>query len=289
MELTSKNLADLKDLGFDTDLSNSVLEQKYYEMLATEEEFLEWYASKESPNYEKPSFTIDNVIFAYDRDSKSLKSLFIKRKAHPFKDSLALTGGFVEPQENTDDTCMREVFEETGLKLTKDDIEQLYTHSTPNRDPRGWVISTSYLTFLPDLPEIVAGDDAKEVFWSDVYKDSDDNIHIIQPDNSETIISETDVRGVKIAYDHAEIIRIAFKRIENKLFYHPNILKILGSYFTMQEVGIVHSKFTGTSLENIDTSNLRKTTSHLLTENGERSVGVGRPSKTYQLNKFNNQ
>ena len=90
---------------------------------------------------------------------KDNKLLLIKRKNEPFKNKWALPGGFVEYGEKVEDSVIREVFEETGLKTKINNFFNVY--SDPDRDPRGHTITLVYSL------EIVGGnlkgnDDASE-------------------------------------------------------------------------------------------------------------------------------
>lgn len=87
--------------------------------------------------YKSPKLTVDGLIL------KDKKVLLIKRKNYPFKGKWALPGGFVEYKEKTEDTAIREVFEETGLKTKINNLVGVY--SDPNRDPRGHTVSVIYL------------------------------------------------------------------------------------------------------------------------------------------------
>lgn len=267
----------------------SKLEEKiYYEQQATEEEFLEWYKNLDLPTYEKPSVTVDNVILAYDKSSDEVKMLMIKRKAHPYKDCWALPGGFVEPTESTDETVIREVKEEVGLDISKKNIEQLYTFSTPNRDPRTWVITVAYLTFLPELPDVIAGDDAKEAQWFSVNTSRND-FSLVGTDGTifEIKTSKDKVNknyNTNIAFDHASIIRTALLRIQGSLDWKPKVLNILGDTFTLLSARKVYSKFIPVnSYKDIDNSNFKKTHGKLFEEVGQRAEKVGRPAKVFKL------
>ena len=81
--------------------------------------------------------TVDGVIV------KNGKILLIKRNRSPFKNWWALPGGFVEYGEKVEDAVIREVLEETGLKV---EIKNLFgVYSDPERDPRGHIVSIVYL------------------------------------------------------------------------------------------------------------------------------------------------
>lgn len=56
--------------------------------------------------------------------------LFTRRNQDPKKGKLDLAGGFVDPKESAEDTCVRELFEELKIKV---DLSQLkYLASLPN-------------------------------------------------------------------------------------------------------------------------------------------------------------
>lgn len=258
-------------------------EKHYYETQATQEEFLEWYHQQDLPKYETPSVTVDNVLFSYNREQDALKILLIKRNTHPFQYSWALPGGFVNRHESTEESCIRETEEETGVQINLDHIEQLHTFSTPDRDPRGWVITVSYLAFIGEEP-LIAGDDAKEAVWFEVYRvenalhlKNQDNRIVLNLDTHESLGNET------LAFDHSEIIIKAFMRVLNKMYHEPRVLRLLGSEFTIREARKVFAKFLGIDFRSIDHSNFKKAMLHYLEEVGKRPYGIGRPSKVYRL------
>ncbi len=139
-------------------------ERHYFETQVSESEFLEWYKKQHFPTQDMPSVTVDMVLFCYNKENDDFKVLLIKRKTHPFQNSWALPGGFVRNGEATSDSCIRETKEETNVSITRDHIEQLHTFSTPGRDPRGWVITVSYLAFIGEEP-LTAGDQAADASW----------------------------------------------------------------------------------------------------------------------------
>lgn len=86
--------------------------------------------------YRNPSLTVDGIV----RQNERL--LLIKRKNPPFKGEYALPGGFVEYNESIEEAVVREVKEETGLKTEIKELIGVY--SSPDRDPRGHMISTTF-------------------------------------------------------------------------------------------------------------------------------------------------
>ncbi len=128
----------------------------------TEQEFL---AAYDASRYERPSVTVDNLIFANDNGIK--KVLLIKRGGHPCLGMWALPGGFVGKHETTEQASARELFEETHLFGVTG--KQLYTVSTPGRDKRTWTISVCYIAELDAAAlEIQADDDAADAGWFEV-------------------------------------------------------------------------------------------------------------------------
>ena len=258
-------------------------EKIYYEQQATEAEFLEWYRQQEKPQYEKPSVTVDMVLMSYSKEEDQLKMLLVQRKGHPYRGSWALPGGFVSPNEATGESVIRETKEETGVTISRQNIEQLHTFSRPNRDPRGWVITVSYLAYIGEEP-LTAGDDANEARWFSIER-RDNQLHLVDGDVQIILNMETgDSLGThSLAFDHNEIILQAFLRIANKMEVEPQVLQLLGGDFTITEARKVFAKFLGVDYRTIDHSNFKKSMLHCFEEIGERPVGIGRPSKVYRL------
>lgn len=273
---------------YNTD-GKEISEKEYYEQVASESEFLEWYEKQDLGTYEKPSVTVDNVLFAYDKEINKVKLLLIKRKAHPYKNCWALTGGFIEPNEDSDEAVLREVKEEVNLDIPRECIEQLYTFSTPKRDPRTRIISISYLTFLPSFPELSAGDDADDYQWFTVetthehfYLTGDKDGTIIKIKSS---VNEHEV-GFEgnLAFDHDKIIREALIRVNGSLNWKPKVLNVLGDTFTLLDARKVYSQFSEIDYMNmVDNSNFKKTHGKLFIEVGEKKEKVGRPAKIFKL------
>ena len=134
----------------------------------TEEEFLKNYRPGD---YERPSVTVDMLIFAVDNREESIRLLLIKRKNHPFLGCWALPGGFVEITESLRDAAARELEEETGVKGMY--LEQLYTFGETGRDPRSRIISVAYMAVIDGSGlKVQAGDDAAEAEWFRVRRET---------------------------------------------------------------------------------------------------------------------
>lgn len=110
--------------------------------------------------YPRPAVTADCVVMTKEEVPKVL---LIQRGADPFKGAWAFPGGFINMDETTEQCAIRELEEETGLKVTK--VHQIGAYSKVDRDPRGRTITVAYLAII-DTPEDVKGqDDAAKAEW----------------------------------------------------------------------------------------------------------------------------
>lgn len=89
--------------------------------------------------------------------------LLIKRKNDPFKDCWALPGGFVDENEDLEQAAIRELVEETQVKVSH--LEQIGAFGKPDRDPRGHMVSIAYFGKVATNTIVIAADDAKEIGW----------------------------------------------------------------------------------------------------------------------------
>ena len=89
--------------------------------------------------------------------------LLIQRGNMPFKGGWAFPGGFMNMDETTEQCAIRELEEETGLRLSK--IQQIGAYSKVDRDPRGRTISVAYLAIVDSPLEVTGQDDAAKAEW----------------------------------------------------------------------------------------------------------------------------
>jgi len=112
--------------------------------------------------YPRASVTVDIVVLC--KFEGSVKILLIQRGNEPFKNTWAFPGGFIEMEETLEESAVRELHEETGLKGVK--LHQFRTYGNPLRDPRGRTVSVVFYGFTDIKNSIVAGaDDAKNAGW----------------------------------------------------------------------------------------------------------------------------
>lgn len=101
--------------------------------------------------FKNPVPTVDCII-----ELPGDRIVLVHRKNPPL--GWALPGGFVDEGERLDVAAVREVKEETGLDVEL--VEQFFTYSDPNRDPRKHTLSTVYIGRAEGEP--VGADDAAE-------------------------------------------------------------------------------------------------------------------------------
>ena len=128
--------------------------------------------------YPRPSVTADCIVFTKEPDAKVL---LIQRADEPYKGSWAFPGGFMNMDETTEQCAIRELEEETGLKLCK--IHQIGAYSRVDRDPRGRTVTVAYLAVIDAPREVIGQDDAAKAEWfllSDLPHLAFDHYDIIQ-------------------------------------------------------------------------------------------------------------
>lgn len=208
--------------------------------------------------YPRPAVTTDCAIFGFD--GEELKILLIERGIEPFKNRWALPGGFIELDEDADTCAHRKLVQETGLENIF--MEQLYTFSGVDRDPRYRVISIAYyaLVKLSDY-KAHAGTDTEKVQWFS--------------------ISEVP----ELAFDHQHILQTAIDRLKGKIKYQPIGFELLPEKFTLPELLNLYQTVLQTKL---DDRNFRKKilAYGLLHDTGETQRGArNRAPKLYSFDK----
>ena len=261
----------------------------------TEKEFLARY---NPGNYERPSVTVDMMVLRMSERLDKLKLLLIKRKNHPCIEQWALAGGFVDITESAYDAACRELREETGL--TDVYLEQLYTMSQPDRDPRMRVIDIAYIALLPynKSSKVQAGDDAKDALWFDVSLTSNELILSNIGKNIEikyNLINKTFKNGVisinnyipqlageeALAFDHAEIILEGLFRLRNKVEYTDIAFNLVPREFTLPDLQKVYEVILGKDLYKSNFRNKINNKVIELKKNGKPLSGI-RTSALYK-------
>ena len=110
--------------------------------------------------YPRPAVTADCTVITREAEPKVL---LIQRGDQPFKGGWAFPGGFMNMDETTEQCAVRELEEETGLRLSK--IQQIGAYSKVDRDPRGRTITVAYLAIVDEPIAVTGQDDAAKAEW----------------------------------------------------------------------------------------------------------------------------
>lgn len=165
-------------------LHNFMLNEKtspYFVMLVRERKFIREYKKAwESAPYEPTFVTVDAVVI------QSGHILLVKRKSEPGKGLWAMPGGFINPKEKIENAVIRELREETKIKVPepvlRGSIKKREVFDDPERSQRGRTITHAFLIDLVDdvtLPKVKGSDDAEAAKWiplsevkrSDMFED----------------------------------------------------------------------------------------------------------------------
>ena len=110
--------------------------------------------------YPRPAVTADCIVITKEENAKVL---LIQRGDEPYKGTWAFPGGFMNMDETTEQCAIRELEEETGLKVK--DVHQIGAYSKVDRDPRGRTITVAYLAIIDKAISVVGQDDAAKAEW----------------------------------------------------------------------------------------------------------------------------
>ena len=211
-------------------------------------------------NFQNIRIAVDAIVFGYKNNS--LYVLLIEQQFGSSDKYWALPGGLVKNDESLSNAVIRELHEETNVKLNF--MEQLYTFGDDiYRDSRNRVISVAYYALVDASSfEIKADTDADKVQWCKI-----DEIP-------------------SLAFDHNTIIQKAISRLKAKLTYEPIGFDLLPPEFLFSDLENLYC----TILEKeIDRRNFRKKilSYGFLEETDKFSpIKSGRPAKLFRFNKL---
>lgn len=209
----------------------------------TEKEFLERY----NPNdYQRLSATVDMLILGMSKNLDSLKLLLTKRQNHPFIGQWSLVGGFIPIDKSGYETACDVIRGKTGLNNLY--VEQLYSMTRVDRDPRMRVIDITYLA-LTSNTDI----DVLNSLWFDVsLKDNyltltnEDNDIVIRYKMKKKVYTNGSVKttgyypildgDLPLAFDHAEVIYEGLMRLRGKFEYSDLAFGFVKNEFTLSDL-----------------------------------------------------
>lgn len=159
-----------------------------FAQLVAEYHFIEKYKAAWADAPYAPTFVTTDAVVVH-----SGHVLLVRRRAEPGKGLWALPGGFVAQDESLLDACLRELKEETRLKLPvpvlKGSIKGSHVFDHPDRSQRGRTITHAFHFDFPsgELPDVRGSDDADKARWIPVSEALEmstqlfeDHLHILE-------------------------------------------------------------------------------------------------------------
>lgn len=237
----------------------------------SEEAFLATYDLTAFP---RPSVAVDVVVLTIV--GGVIRAVVYERREHPSRGKYALPGGFVGLEESLDQAAIRLLRDKAGL--SKVFIEQLYTFGAPRRDPRGRIITVAYYALVAPqrFDEIVSAPQQAARVCT-----------VVVPWAGETggpvdIVAD-DGHVLSLAFDHADILGLAIKRIRGKLDYTAIGFQLLPEEFTLRDLQDVHEAVRG-EIVNKDSFRRRMLAAGVLSATGERERDTAhRPAELYRF------
>jgi 8-oxo-dGTP diphosphatase len=151
---------------------------------------------------------VDCIIFGFD--GHQLQALLIKRGFEPESGKWSLMGGFVNPQESTDEAAIRVLHQLTGLNDVY--LEQLYCFGDVNRDLADRVISIAYFALINIADYTDQLEEGHQAKWFPLHKIP------------------------RLIFDHTEMIAKAKERLKEKAMSHPIGFELLSEKFTLSQL-----------------------------------------------------
>ena len=222
--------------------------------------------------------TVDLLILTI-RDGM-LSLLLSRRRDPPYAGRWALPGRFVGVDESAE-TAVRKLLDEM-LPVKDAFLEQLYTFSEVDRDPRGRVISAAYLVIVPRSKLEALTETGRTSFQRFDVALETDGLRLTASDG-------TVLTGSGLAFDHGRIIETGVLRLRGKIDYTEVGFRFLNdlSGFSLGELQTVFEAVLGRKL---DSSNFRRFIRNRYEETGkitmtdrEDKQKWGRPASLYQL------
>lgn len=273
----------------------------------------------EKEEYFKPAVTVDTIIFTI-RDSevenyrklpeKKFQILLVKRSQEPYKDKWSLPGTFVGKEERFEEAVNRCLEEKANVKNIY--LEQLYSWGEPSRDPRGRVISTSYMGLVDSNEiKIKAGKNVEDVEWFTIklntlketnkenkdgyYKTEDiqillegknkvlkSKVRVVKELVNGNLIIYTQILESDLAFDHAKVLIYAIERLKNKVEYTTIAFNLMPKTFTLTQLQQVYEILLDKPL--LKANFRRKIADMVIETDGQEENAGHRPSKLYKFN-----
>ena len=236
---------------------------------------LSFLATYDASRFPRPSVAVDVVLLTVD--DAAIWALLGRRDDHPARGRWALPGSFLRIDESLDAAAVRVLRSKAGLS----DVftEQLYSFGSPDRDPRTRVLSVAYYALVePATLELgVAARPDRDLVLARL------DVPWAGETGGPVTALDADGAPLELAFDHADILGMAVKRIRGKLDYAPIGFELLPDAFSLRDLRLVHEAILGRAL-NKDSFRRRMLDRGLVVPTGERAAGVGhRPPELYRF------
>ncbi len=215
---------------------------------------------------------VDMVLFTVreaERVEEAWQVLLVQRDDAAFAGKWSLPGVLVRPEETFDAAARRTLRTKAGLDADGWYLEQIGTFGTPDRDTRGRVVSVAHMALeRSDELTLMPGGHVMRAEWVPVRR----------------------VPAESLAFDHADMLRVAVNRVQSKLRYSWLAFQLLPETFTLPELRQVYAAILDPALVRLNTGNFKKAFSALFASGALVSVGkraetgrVGRPGELYRF------
>lgn len=198
----------------------------------------------------KIDVSVDVALFTIQSGRLSV-GLTVREKA-PFKDALALPGGYIHPESDKDakDAAIRVLKEKTDVSSPY--LEEFGTASGRLRDQRGWSLAVIFFALVP-----------------------------IQTFSSKVKITPVD-EIPRLPFDHNYIIDRVVERIRSKASYSSLPMHLCNEQFTIPELHAVYETVMGRKQP---MANFRRKLTDLgaIEQIGSRPTGKSRPAELYKI------
>lgn len=180
------------------------------------------YASQ--PHY---LVAVDCIVFGFD--GEHLKLLLVKRGLEPEINKWSLIGGFVGPEESTDDAANRVLKKNTGLDGIY--LEQFKVYGKPNRDPIERTLSVAYFALIDINKYSAQLNDDYHAEWFPINQTPE------------------------LIFDHNTMVSDARNRLRYKAALHPILFELLPKKFTLPQLQTLFEEVNDTKM---DTGNFNR-------------------------------
>ena len=205
----------------------------------------------------RPVLTTNIVVFTL-RDEQ-LKLLLIRRRNAPFEGCWSLPGGVVGTDEDVEANAMRKLEDSTGLSGIY--LEQLYTFSAPERDPRERVISVAYYALVASKRlQLRTDEDSEGVGWYSL-----DELP-------------------ELAFDHAQMVETAHQRLAAKLDYSTIAFQFMPELFTLSDLQNVFQIILNRDLDKRNFRKRMRAMEQIRQTSQVQKTGSHRPARLYRVN-----